>query len=671
MPRNMSAWLDATIHIAVMLAFALVLSFYNPYLAAIGLLLVFLVALFSRERVKSRRDSFNDYCQNVIRNVSDVMNYAVECLPQAVLMVDKEGRIEWTNRVAATLMGAEAEKGTAVQDVWQNFIVSPVWGQTGSYVFSHGDRYFKVQHRPVVTTQGAEGLMAFYVEDITAEEMLKERFRRSRAVLLYIQIDNYDEVMQGLSEAERTALIYTVNQRIDAWVKSLEGFLRKVSDDLYIAVLERHAYDKADAEHFDILDKVRAVQSTTNRLPVTLSIGVSIADEQSMEAMGREAQARLDMALGRGGDQVAVMIDGKNQFVGGKAKAVEKHTRVKARVVSHALREVIESADEVFIMGHHNEDFDCFGAALGVACMARDMKKATHIVLSSMNDGIEKFVEMINEAKGYENLLVHEYDIGSITSLKPLLIVVDTHIPHITAAPVLLERIHSVVVIDHHRRSGESFIENPVLVYTEPAASSTSELVTELVMYFSDETMLSRLEATALYSGIVVDTKNFAVQTGVRTFDAAAYLRRSGADPVMVQHLFRTDYETSVALARAKAASKLYPGGLIVSKIPEIIPNVQAIAGQAADAFLRIEGVRMSLVLFQLPQDTVGISARSTGDLNMQVIMEQFGGGGHQNVAGAQVKGEDLESLAARAVEISQHQIEEQDKHESDIAAGR
>ncbi|BEU88549.1 DHH family phosphoesterase [Selenomonas sp. TAMA-11512] len=670
MPRNLSAWLDATIHIAVMLAFALVLSFYNLYLAAIGFVLIFVAALFSMERVRSRRDAFEDYCQNVIRNVSDVMSYAVECLPQAVLIVNKDGRLEWANRIAADLIGTPVEKGLAVQDAWPGFIVTPIWGKTGMYVFSHDERYYKVQHRPVITNRDAEGLMAFYIEDITEEEELKERFNQSRTVLLYIQIDNYDEVLQGLSEAERTALLYTVNQRIDTWIKSLHGFLRKVSDDLYIAVLERHTYDKAYEEHFDILDKVRAVQSTTNRLPVTLSIGVSIAEEQTMEDLGREAQARLDMALGRGGDQVAVMLDGKNQFIGGKAKAVEKHTRVKARVVSHALREVIEGSDEVFIMGHHNEDFDCFGAAMGVACMARDMKKATHIVLSDMNDGIEKFKELLQETKGYEDLLIHEYDIGSITSLKPLLIVVDTHIPHITAAPSLLDRINSVVVIDHHRRSGESFIENPVLIYTEPAASSASELVTELVMYFSDETMLSRLEATALYSGIVVDTKNFAVQTGVRTLDAAAYLRRSGADPVMVQHLFRTDYETSVALAKAKAASKLYPGGLIVSKISESIPNVQAIAGQAADAFLRIEGVRMSLVIFQLSQDTVGLSARSTGDLNMQVIMEQFGGGGHQNVAGAQVKGEKLEDVAARAVEISKKQIEEHDKDESDTAAG-
>jgi c-di-AMP phosphodiesterase-like protein len=233
-----------------------------------------------------------------------------------------------------------------------------------------------------------------------------------------------------------------------------------------------------------------------------------------------------------------------------------------------------------------------------------------------------------------------------------------------------LGKSNQVVVIDHHRRS-EHFIKNPLLVYIEPAASSTSELVTELLMYFEDNLLISRLDATALYSGIVVDTKNFAVQTGVRTFDAAAYLRRSGADPVMVRHLFRTDYETTVALAEAKARSKLYPGGLIVSSCPELRANGQVIAAQAADSLLRIEDVRMSIVVFQLSEDTVGLSARSTGELNVQVIMEFFGGGGHQNVAGAQVKGEPLEEILERVVDVSQDYIKEYDSNESNTESGR
>jgi c-di-AMP phosphodiesterase-like protein len=272
--------------------------------------------------------------------------------------------------------------------------------------------------------------------------------------------------------------------------------------------------------------------------------------------------------------------------------------------------------------------------------------------------------------EGYQDIFVHEDDLMNLTALHPVLFVVDTHIPHLVAAPTLLERIQQVIVIDHHRRS-ESFIKNPLLVYIEPASSSTSELVTELLMYFSDDLQLTRIDATALYSGIVVDTKNFAVQAGVRTFDAAAYLRRSGADPVMVRHLFRTDYETTVALARAEAASEYYPGGLIVSEIRGVRPNVQVIAAQAADALLRIENVQMSIVVFQLNENTVGISARSTGEMNVQVIMEALGGGGHQNVAGAQVRDADLDEIKAKVIALSQQYIEENEQNESDTAAGR
>ncbi len=399
-------------------------------------------------------------------------------------------------------------------------------------------------------------------------------------------------------------------------------------------------------------------------------MGVAVADCQSMADLGTQAQAGLDLALGRGGDQVAVQIGGKTQFFGGRAKAVEKHTRVKARVVAHAIREIMEGADAVYVMGHHNEDFDCFGASMGVAKMARQLGKPVKIVLSDMNEGIGKFEDILKDNEEYRDIIVHADDLASMTALNPVLVVADTHIPHLVAAPALLERIPRVIVIDHHRRS-EHFIKNSLLVYIEPASSSSSELVTELLMYFGDDLVLSRVEATALYSGIVVDTKNFAVQTGVRTFDAAAYLRRSGADPVMVRHLFRTDYETTVALAKAEARSEFYEGGLIVSTCPELISNGQVIAAQVADSLLRIENVRMSIVVFQLTEDTVGISARSTGELNVQVIMEAFGGGGHQNVAGAQVKGGDVEDIKQQAIEIAKKYIEENDQDESNLTAGR
>ncbi|TYZ27014.1 diguanylate cyclase [Selenomonas caprae] len=669
MPRNLSAWIDLTIHLIIMLVLVMVLSCYNEYIAAIAGVVWLALASFARERCADRAKRFERYCRNVVENISEMVNYAVEELPQAVIIITEDGRIQWTNSRLAGYVGSEPELDTDIADIWPGIIIGPVWGQEGEYVFAHEDKYYQVRYRPVKMAPHQQQLMALYVQDVTMHETLRLTYKESRTVLLYIQIDNYDEVMQGQSEAERTSLLLAVNQILDKWMKNLGGFMRRVSDDLYVVVLTREALEKAMSERFDVLDKARQLQST-NRLPVTLSMGVAVADSQSMAEMGTQAQACLDLALGRGGDQVAVLIDGKTQFFGGRAKAVEKHTRVKARVVAHAVREIMEGADEVYVMGHHNEDFDCFGAAMGVAKMARVLDKPVHIVLSEMNEGIDKFTDLLQGKEEYEDIFVRAEDLTTMTALNPVLIVVDTHIPHLVADPTLLERIPQVVVIDHHRRS-EHFIKNPLLVYIEPASSSTSELVTELLAYFSDDLMLSRLDATALYSGIVVDTKNFAVQTGVRTFDAAAYLRRSGADPVMVRHLFRSDYDTTVALAKTKARSELYGGGLIVSYIPETIPNVQVIAAQAADSLLRIENVRMSIVIFQLPNKVVGLSARSTGDMNVQVIMEAFGGGGHQNVAGAQVENGDLQAIKAKAIEISKKYIEENDQDESNTSAGR
>ena len=670
MPRNLSAWIDLTIHLIVMLALALVTFCYNSYVGTAALLLWAVLVAFAWERCRDRERRFERYCMGIIRNVNNVMNYAVDSLPQAILLVNKDGHLEWCNRqLAESLGGVKPEQGTAVVDFWPKFNLEAIWGIEGKYRLSHEEHSYRIYHRMVPTPSHMDPLMALYVEDETELADLEQRFRASRTALLYIQLDNYDEIMQGQSEAEKSMLLLAVRERLDAWMNGLGGFMRSISDGEFVALLDRASLDHAIAEKFDILDQVRKIVNSKG-MPVTLSIGLSLASEQSLKDLGEEAEAKLDLALGRGGDQVAAGIGGKTQFFGGKAKAVEKHTRVKARVVAHALRDIMESADEVYVMGHHNEDYDCFGAAMGVACMARALGKPVHIVLSDMNEGIDRILEMVEKDEAYDDLFVRAGDIAGVASLSALLVVVDAHIPHILADPTLLDRIPKIVVIDHHRRS-ENFVKNPLLVYIETASSSASELVTELLMYFGDSVRPTRLDATALYSGVVVDTKNFSVGAGVRTFDAAAYLRRAGADPVLVRALFQSDYETTVALARAKAHAEYFPGGLIVGSIPDRLPNGQIIAAQAADGMLRVDGVRMSIYVFQLPGDVVGISARSTGEMNVQVIMEAFGGGGHANVAGAQVKGVPLSVVRGNVVEQARAYIEESDSHEGHTAGGR
>ena len=669
MPRNLSAWIDLTIHLIVMLALALVTFCYNSYLGTAALLLWAILAAFAWERCRDRERRFDRYCMGIIRNVNDVMNYAIDRLPQAILVISKEGHLEWcNNQLGAALGGTKPEQGTAVVDFWPKFNSEAVWGMEGEYRLSHEGRSYRIYHRMLPTPPQMDPLMALYVEDETEFANLQKRFHGSRTALLYIQLDNYDEIMQGQTEAEKSMLLLAVRERLDAWMNGLGGFMRSISDGEFLALLDRNSLDHAIAEKFDILDQVRKIVNSKG-LPVTLSIGLSLASEQSFKELGEEAEAKLDLALGRGGDQVALDISGKTQFFGGKAKAVEKHTRVKARVVAHALRDIMEDADEVYVMGHHNEDYDCFGAAMGIACMARALEKPVHIVLSEMNEGIDRILDMVGKDEAYDGLFVRPGDIAGIASLSALLVVVDAHIPHILADPTLLDRIPKIVVIDHHRRS-ENFVKNPLLVYIETSSSSASELVTELLMYFGDNIRPTRLDATALCSGVVVDTKNFSVGAGVRTFDAAAYLRRTGADPVLVRALFQSDYETTVALARAKANAEYFPGGLIVGSIPERLANGQIIAAQAADGMLRVDGVRMSIYVFQLPGDAVGISARSTGEMNVQVIMEEFGGGGHANVAGAQVRGMPLAVVRGNVVERARAYIEESDSSEGHTAGG-
>ena len=693
MPRSLSAWTDLVIHLAVMLVMIAILSQYNRYLAAIAFVVWFMLALFARERCKVRVRQFQEYCENVIGGGKELMKYAMSEIPQAVIIVDENGTAQWFNELVKNFSDAEPEQGMQVNDFWQGILQDEIFEpaeqgeeKKGRYVTrivykapklddDEEDlevvRYFMVHYKQLQPPRPEYPVLtAIFAQEITLYEKLKIEYKNSRTVLMYVQVDNYDEIMQGLNEAEKTSLMLAVSEELEKWMHNLAGFIQRVSNDLFVVVLEYFALNKAIQEKFTVLDNVRKIISK-NGIPVTLSIGVAVAEkhssEQSMTELGEMAQERLNAALSRGGDQVAILLDGKPQYFGGRAKAVEKHNRVRARVTANSLREHMENADEIFIMGHNREDFDAFGAAVGVAVMARHLKKDVHIILSSSLDAIEKILDQFRKDKNktYENVFIKAGDFTLPNAINPLLIVVDTHIPYLVAMPSLLERIEKVIVIDHHRKS-DAVIKNPVIFYHEPSSSSASELVTELLMYFDDRINIGRLAATALYSGIVVDTKSFVVQTGVRTFDAAAYLRRNGADPVVVRELFMSDYETTVALAKTKAQAEYYEGGLIVSSMPKFMPNIQAMAGQAADALLTVEGVRMTIILFQLKDDTVGISARSNGTLNVQVIMERFGGGGHQNVAGAQVKNINILELEKNVVEVASKYISQVDAEDAE-----
>lgn len=669
MPRKLSSWIDICITLVIIAGLLMTLLCYNVYLAASGFLLLICLLLFLRERNHDRQETLSNYYQNVIKNVNELSNLALEQLPQAIVIIDRDNRLEWYNNELVRWLAAKPELGSIIQDFWPALNINPFWGQTGKTIFSNDHHFYLLHYRPVSTNTELNGLMALYITDVTQSEEFKLNTASHAILFGYIQLDNYDDAMQGLSEAQRTSILFETNSILDKWAHSLKAFLRRLDDDIYMIILEHQSLELAIADKFYILDRIRSMRGA-NKFPITLSISlVQTREGLTIEDLGALAQSNLDLVLGRGGDQVAINTDGKVKFFGGKTKAVEKHTRVKSRVVAHAIRDIIEKEDNIFIMGHHNEDFDSLGAAIGVASMAKFMKKEVHIILSEMNDGIDKFAALVKDSPDYADMFITEKEALALPDNKSVLFVVDTHIPHLVAGPNLLEKIKDIVVIDHHRRS-ENVIQKALLMYIEPSSSSTSELITELLMYFSEEPLISHIDATALYAGIIVDTKNFQVQTGVRTFDAVAYLRRNGADPQLVSQLFRTDYPTNLFKAKAVSNSDFFEGGLIVSVCPDDAPNIQILSAQIADFLLSIEHARMSLVFFKLPPSTIGICARSLGEINVQVLMESFGGGGHLNVAGAQIKDGNLDEIKTKAVESAKKIIEEVRNNENNPPKG-
>lgn len=662
MRQGPSYWFDTRVYLAVVAALLLLIAFYNHYIALLGAVLLTALYLYGRERHKQQQKELNEYITAMVTNVNDVADYALENIPMGMLLVDAGGEIHWKNTTFDRWMGEVDSGGTRMQlaNIWPEFPLEQLWDKTGSEIFHADGRSYQVIYNPIEHS-GSKPILALYMTDITDVEALRSSCHEALPVLAYIQIDNVDDVLHGMNETQRTAVLVDVGKALSVWVGAMDGIIKKHSKDTYLAIYNRRALHTALADRFEILDKVRAIQ-LGNRIPVTLSIGVA-ADEASLAAMGERAQACLDLALGRGGDQVAVHMAGKMHFYGGKTKAVEKNTRVKARLVAQAIRESMEAASNIIVMGHAGEDFDSLGAAMGVAKMSRHLGKPTAIVVSQISTTVSKLQELASEYEEYEGLLHWAEDAAELVMPGTLVLVVDTHRSTLIAAPEILQLTEKIIIIDHHRR-GEDFITNPLLVYLEPSASSTSEMVTELLMYFDDKIELTRLEATALYAGIVVDTKNFAVQSGVRTFDSASYLRRAGADPTLVRHLFRVDFSTMKMRAEIISTAEQFPNGLTVAICPPNIKKAQIAAAQAADVLLRIEGVRVSFVLFAL-EDGVGISARSYGDVNVQVIMEKFGGGGHQTVAAAQIRNQTIDAVKERLIQISAQHMEESERNES------
>ncbi len=473
--------------------------------------------------------------------------------------------------------------------------------------------------------------LSILFDDITGAEEIKAKYNNERTCIAKIQVDNYDELIGSTSNEKRMALSSEIDQAIRRWGGKVNASVNRIRNNSYIVWFEQQYLQKMEADKFEILDEIRNIETEAD-FPPSLSIGIGAGGKNPAETESY-ADAALDLALGRGGDQAVVKQETHINYYGGTLQTVEKSNKGKSRIVGHALKQLVEQSGKIFIMGHANPDMDCFGAALGIARFCEMYDKRPYIVIQDYSDTLEAIYNQALESEIYH--FINNEKAIAMAEGDSLVVVVDTQRPSIVQCPELLSITEKIVVIDHHRKT-EDFIENPILAYLETYASSASELVAEILQYLSSKKSLTKLEAEALLAGITVDTNGFAMKTGVRTFEAAAWLRRQGADTAVVKRFFQSDPQKFRIYAQALASAKFYENGVVTSICHEPHGDEQVICAQVADQLLTVKGIQAVFIIGEDGARTV-ISARSLGKINVQLIMERFNGGGHLTAAAAQV----------------------------------
>jgi c-di-AMP phosphodiesterase-like protein len=620
--------------IAVTLVLIGLLSYYNWIIGAVGFILTgLLIYLIFQVNHKMRLET-EAYISTLSYRVKKVGEEALMEMPIGIMLINDEYYIEWTNPFIASCFHEDTLVGRSLYDV-ADAVIPLIKQEVETEIISLHDRKFRIIHKP------EERLLYFF--DVTEQAEIEKMYHDERTVISIIYLDNYEELTQGMDDQTKSSLNSLVTSLLNKWATNTGIFLKRVSSERFIAVFSEDILHVLEKSKFSILDEVRETTSKQN-VPLTLSIGVG-AGVSSLPELGTQAQSSLDLALGRGGDQVAIkQQNGKVKFYGGKTNPVEKRTRVRARVISHALKELVVESDKVLIMGHKNPDMDAIGSAIGILKVAQMNNRDGFIVYNKneIDTGVQRLMDEIKSDEALFARFISPEQAYEIATDDTLLVVVDTHKPSLVIDERLLNRIENVIVIDHHRR-GEEFIKNPLLVYMEPYASSTAELVTELLEYQPKNGKIQMLEATALLAGIIVDTKSFTLRTGARTFDAASYLRTHGADTILIQKFLKEDINTYIKRSKIIESVYFYKGGIVISKGNEDVYCDQVMIAQAADTLLTMEGVTASFVISKKTDQTIGISARSLGETNVQVVMEHLGGGGHLTNAATQLHDQSLD----------------------------
>jgi len=641
-------------YFAVMLLFAVAAIPVNWQLALAEGTLTVLLYFYFRQSNQKRRQGVLQYIDSVTGSVDTASKSTLinSPLPTLVFRPDT-GEIIWSNESFLQLAGVrehlfEMRLSEAVPDFQVQWLLSgkqesPERVELNNHRFRVYGSLVRSRNRT-----GVQSLVAttYWVETTEADH-LREVYEASRPVAAILMLDNYEDLMKACEDTQRSAVLAQIDEKLQTWANAGQGILLKTDRNHYLFLFEEQYFQHFVDEKFSILDTVRAIRVAENIHP-TLSIGIG-KDSPSIPELYKNAKLSLEMALSRGGDQAVVRNQVDFAFYGGRTKATEKRTKVKSRVMANAFRELIADAGEVYIMGHSFADMDAVGAAAGICCAARKRGKQVRIVIDREHTAAETLIARLDALPEYSGVFLTPAEAFLQMRADTLLVVVDTNRPDMVENPQLLESCNRVAVIDHHRRAA-TYIENAAFNFHEPYASSASELVTELLQYLVEPTDLLREEAGALLAGIVLDTKHFTQRTGGRTFEAAAFLRRSGADTAEVQRLFQGDLKDMVTKYDIIRRAEMYRSNIAVSVVEE--PGVDRVAAaQAADDLLTLKGVQASFVIYAA-EGAVLMSARSLGEINVQVILEALGGGGNSTTAGARIEDTDPESVRQQLIGV-------------------
>jgi c-di-AMP phosphodiesterase-like protein len=618
---------------------------FNQLIAGIATAILIVVIIIAALMVRQALQKMDNYVDNLSGHISAGSNRAIKNLPIGMVVIDENENIEWMNQFMSERLDRNVISDP-VNEVYPNILKQ--LEKTEEIDIEDRNYHYRVRY--------SEKEHILYFFDITEEVRINELYNDSKPIIATLFLDNYDEITQNMNDTQRSEINSMVTRVISRWASEYDIYFKRYSTDQFVAYLNQHILDEIEDANFDILSQLRE-KSVGYRAQLTLSIGVGEGSDSLID-LGELSQSGLDLALGRGGDQVAIKNQNGNvRFYGGKTDPMEKRTRVRARVISHALKDILMEGDKVIIMGHKRPDLDAIGAAIGVSRFAMMNNLDAHIVLndSDIDPTLRRVMNSIDEKPELKERFISSEEAWDNMTSKTTVVIVDTHKPEMVIDEDILNKANRKVVIDHHRR-GESFISSPLLVYMEPYASSTAELVTELLEYQPTEQRLTRLESTVMFAGIIVDTRNFTLRTGSRTFDAASYLRAHGADTILTQHFLKDDIDTYINRTELIRTVELQDNGVAIAHGPDDKIYHPVTVAQAADELLSLDGVEASYVVARREDSLVGMSARSLGAVNVQLTMEALGGGGHLTNAATQLKDVTVEE----AIEQLQQAITEQ-----------